>query len=46
MTKIAGSESGSGSISQSHGSPDLDPRQNVMDPELLVAGNEKRWGTG
>jgi hypothetical protein len=43
MTKIAGSgfasgsgsESGSGSISQRHGSadPDLDPHQNVMDPE-------------
>ncbi len=33
MTKIAGSESGS--ISQRHGSadPDLDPPQNVMDPE-------------
>jgi len=33
MTKIAGS--GSGSISQKHGSedPDPDPPQNVMDPE-------------
>ncbi len=38
MTKIAGSgyESGSGSISQRHGSadPDPDPHQNVMNPEL------------
>ncbi len=35
MTKIAGSgfASGSGSISQRHGSPDPDPHQNVMDPE-------------
>jgi hypothetical protein len=34
MTKIAGSGSESGSISQKHGSadPDLDPPQNVMDP--------------
>jgi hypothetical protein len=31
MTKIAGS--GSGSISQRHGSADPDPHQNVMDPE-------------
>jgi hypothetical protein len=31
MTKIAGSESGT--ISQRHGSEDLDPHQNVMDPE-------------
>jgi hypothetical protein len=33
MTKLAGS--GSGSISQKHGSedPDPDPPQNVMDPE-------------
>ncbi len=31
MTKIA--ESGSGSISQRHGSADPDPLQNVMDPE-------------
>jgi hypothetical protein len=31
MTKIAGS--GSGSISQRHGSADTDPHQNVMDPE-------------
>jgi hypothetical protein len=30
MTKIAGS----GSFSQRHGSPDPDPHQNVMDPEL------------
>ncbi len=35
MTKIAGSgsESGSGSISQKHGSADPDLPQNVMDPE-------------
>ncbi len=35
MTKIAGSgsESGSGSISQRHGTPDPDPHQIVMDPE-------------
>jgi hypothetical protein len=37
MTKIAGSwsksGSGSGSISQRHGSADPDPHQNVMDPE-------------
>jgi hypothetical protein len=31
MTKIA--ESGSGSISQRHGSADPDPLKNVMDPE-------------
>jgi hypothetical protein len=35
MTKIAGSGSASGSISQKHGSadPDPDPHQNVMDPQ-------------
>jgi hypothetical protein len=35
MTKIAGygSKSGSGSISQRHGSADPDPYQNVMDPQ-------------
>jgi hypothetical protein len=33
MTKIAGSESGSGSISQRHGTADPDLHQNVMDPE-------------
>ncbi len=35
MAKIAGSgsASGSGSISQRHGSADPDPHQNVMDPE-------------
>jgi hypothetical protein len=33
MTKIAGSGSESGSISQKHGSADPDlPKQNVMDP--------------
>ncbi len=31
VTKIAGS--GSGSISQRHGSADLDPHKNVMDPQ-------------
>jgi hypothetical protein len=43
MTKIAGSrsrirvrESGSGSISQKHGSEDPDPPQNVMDPEHWI----------
>jgi hypothetical protein len=29
----SGSESGSGSISQRHGSADPDPNQNVMDPQ-------------
>ncbi len=33
MTKIAGSGSESGSISQRQGSADPDPHQNVMDPE-------------
>ncbi len=33
MTKIAGSGSESGSISQRQGSSDPDPHQNVMDPE-------------
>jgi hypothetical protein len=33
MTKIAGSGSASGSISQRHGSADPDPHQNVIDPE-------------
>ncbi len=32
MMKIAGSESGSGSIIQRHGSADPDPHQSVMDP--------------
>jgi hypothetical protein len=32
MTKIAGSGSRSGSISQRHGSADPDPPQNVMSP--------------
>jgi hypothetical protein len=40
--KIAGSESGSGSgsISQRHGSadPDLDPHQNVMGPQHWKKG--------
>ncbi len=40
MTKIAGSASESGSISQRHGSadPDPDPHQNVMDPEHWLLG--------
>jgi hypothetical protein len=42
MTKISGSgsESGSGSISQRHGSADPDPPQNVMDPQhwFLIKG--------
>jgi hypothetical protein len=29
----SGSESGSGSLSQRHGSADPDPHQNVMDPQ-------------
>jgi hypothetical protein len=35
MMKVegSGSESGSGSISQRHGSADPDPHQNVMDPQ-------------
>jgi hypothetical protein len=33
MMKIEGSASGSGSISQRHGSADPDPHQNVMDPQ-------------
>ncbi len=33
MTKIAGSGSASGLISQRHGSADPDPPQNVMDPQ-------------
>jgi hypothetical protein len=33
MTKIAGSGSESGSISQRHGSADPDPHQNVTDPQ-------------
>ncbi len=40
MTKIAGSGSESGSISQRHGSVDPDPdlHQNVMDPEHCICG--------
>jgi hypothetical protein len=33
VTKIEGSGSESGSISQRHGSADPDPPQNVMDPQ-------------
>jgi hypothetical protein len=36
MTKIAGSGSESGSISQRHGFADPDPHQSVMDPEHLA----------
>jgi hypothetical protein len=43
MTKIAGS----GSISQRHGSadPDLDPHQNVMDPQhcYIIYNNLEIW---
>ncbi len=44
MTKIAGSLSESGSISQRHGSadPDPDPHQNVMVPQQCL-GEEKRF---
>jgi hypothetical protein len=37
MTKIAGSGSESGSISQRHGSADPDSHQNVMDPEHCLS---------
>ncbi len=37
MTKTAGS--GSGSISQKHGSADPDPYQNVMDPQHWYLGD-------
>jgi hypothetical protein len=42
MTKIAGS--GSGSISQRHGSedPDPDPHQNVMDPQHCEKQSKRR----
>jgi hypothetical protein len=40
MTKIA--ESGSGSISQRHGSADPDPPQNVMDSATLEVRAKKR----
>jgi hypothetical protein len=36
MTKISGS--GSGSISQRHGSADPDPHQNAMDPQHWIDG--------
>ncbi len=46
VTKIAGSGSGSGSgsISQRHGSadPDLDPHQNIMDPQHCLKKNQMR----
>jgi hypothetical protein len=38
VTKIAESESVSGSIGQRHGSADSDPHQNVMDPEHCLLG--------
>ena len=34
----SGSASGSGSISQRHGSADLNPHQNVMDPQHWYPG--------
>ncbi len=44
MTKIAGSGSRSGSISQRHGSedPDPDPPQNVMDPQHWYVGKNNK----
>jgi hypothetical protein len=39
MTKIEGSGSESGSISQRHGSPDPDPPHNVMDPQHWYLGS-------
>jgi hypothetical protein len=44
MMKIAGSGSEYGSISQRHGSADLDPLQNVMDPQhcsCIVGGGRR-----
>jgi hypothetical protein len=38
----SGSESGSRSISQRHGSADPDPHQNVMDPENCLPYIEKK----
>jgi hypothetical protein len=43
MTKIAGSGSESGSISQRHGSADPDPHQNVMDPEQCFQEYYLKW---
>jgi hypothetical protein len=42
ITKISGSGSESGSISQRHGSPDPDPPQNVMDPQHCKQVSEGR----
>jgi hypothetical protein len=42
MTKIAGSESGSRSISQRNGSADPGPHQNVMDPEHCLPYLEQK----
>jgi hypothetical protein len=48
LTKIAGSGSESGSISQRHGSadPEPDPHQNVMDPQHCCARNINRTRRG
>jgi hypothetical protein len=43
--KIVGSESGSGSIIQRLGSADLDPHQNVMDPEYCFQLGDLRYLT-
>jgi hypothetical protein len=47
MTKIAGSGSASGSISQRHGladpDTDPDPQQNVMDPEHCRLGKPESF---
>jgi hypothetical protein len=47
MTKVAGSASASGSISQKHGSadPDPDPHQNVIDPEHWFAMRHKEMSS-
>jgi hypothetical protein len=47
MTKIAGSGSESGSISQRQGSrdPDLNPQENVMDPEHWVTIYSMTYGS-
>jgi hypothetical protein len=48
MAKIAGhkSESGTGSISQRHGSADPDPYQNVMDHKLCAGDPPEGSGRG
>jgi hypothetical protein len=45
MTKIAGSGSEYGSISQRHGSADPDPHQNAMDPEHCLKVLSRYIGT-